>query len=281
MIKSHILDINGKKTKEITLPDAFSSVVREDIVAKVVEAKKTRQPYAPSLVGGKQHSASGKIQHTRHVWKTMQGKGISRVPRKIMSRRGSQFTWVGAEIPSAVGGRRAHPPKVISMINTKRINKKEMALALKSALAATADEKIVARRYERLNKKKLSGLPLVVESKIVSLKAKDLISSLKKILGDVLFEVSLKQRSVRSGKGKMRGKKYKKNLGMLLVIGNKEKLKTNLIDIKNVKGLNVTDLANGGIGRLTMYTEEAIKELGDKFTSSSKDQTKEIGKKIK
>lgn len=148
-------------------------------------------------------------------------------------------------------------------------------------MAATADEKIVARRYERLNKKKLSGLPLVVESKIVSLKAKDLISSLKKILGDVLFEVSLKQRSVRSGKGKMRGKKYKKNLGMLLVIGNKEKLKTNLIDIKNVKGLNVTDLANGGIGRLTMYTEEAIKELGDKFTSSSKDQTKEIGKKIK
>lgn len=128
MIKSHILDINGKKTKEITLPDAFSSVVREDIVAKVVEAKKTRQPYAPSLVGGKQHSASGKIQHTRHVWKTMQGKGISRVPRKIMSRRGSQFTWVGAEIPSAVGGRRAHPPKVISMINTKRINKKEMLL---------------------------------------------------------------------------------------------------------------------------------------------------------
>jgi large subunit ribosomal protein L4e len=280
-MKTHILEIDGKKGKEISLPSAFSSNVREDIVAKVVEARKTRQPYAPSPVGGKQHSASGKIQHTRHVWKTMQGKGISRVPRKIMSRRGSQFNWVGAEIPSAVGGRRAHPPKVISMINTKRINKKEMALAFKSALSATADEKIVAKRYERLNGKKLSGLPLVVEAKITSLKAKDLISNLKKILGDVLFEVSLKQRNVRSGKGKLRGRKYKKNLGMLLVIGNKEKLKTNLIDVKNVKSLNVTDLANGGVGRLTMYTEEAISELAKKFTSLSKSQTKEIGEKIK
>ena len=264
-MKSHVLDIDGKKGKEITLPSAFSSTVRQDIVAKVVEARKTRQPYSPSPVGGKQHSASGKIQHTRHVWKTMQGKGISRVPRKIMSRRGSQFNWVGAEIPNAVGGRRAHPPKIISMINTKRINKKEMTLALKSALAATADEKLVSNRYERLRDKKISGLPLVVESKITNLKAKDLIASLKKVLGEVLFEVSLKQRSVRSGKGKLRGRKYKKNLGLLLVVGDKEKLKTNVIDVKDVNGLNVTDLANGGVGRLTMYTEEAIREIGEKI----------------
>jgi len=264
-MKTHIIHINGEKGKEITLPSAFSSVVRQDIVAKVVEAKKTRQPYSPSPVGGKQHSASGKIQHVRHVWKTMQGKGISRVPRKIMSRRGSQFNWVGAEIPNAVGGRRAHPPKVISMVNTNRINKKEMTLALKSALAATGDENLVSRRYERLNGKKLSGLPIVVESKIISLKAKELIASLKKILGEVLFEISLKQRSVRSGKGKLRGRKYKKNLGLLLVTGNKEKLKTSLIDVKNVAGLNVTDLANGGVGRLTIYTEEAINEIGEKL----------------
>ncbi len=264
-MKTQILDINGNKGKEINLPGAFSSIIREDIVAKVIEAKKTRQPYAPSPVGGKQHSASGKIQHVRHVWKTMQGKGISRVPRKIMSRRGSQFNWVGAEIPNAVGGRRAHPPKLISMINTKRINKKEMTLALKSALAATTNEKIVAKRYERLRDKKISGLPLVVESKIIHLKAKDLVSSLRKILGEVLFEVSLKRKSIRSGKGKLRGRKHKKNLGLLLVTGNNEKIKTNIIDVKDVKGLNVTDLANGGVGRLTMYTEEAIKEIGEKL----------------
>lgn len=264
-MKAHVLDIDGKKGKEITLPSAFSNVVREDIVAKVIEAKKTRQPYAPSPVGGKQHSASGKIQHVRHVWKTMQGKGISRVPRKIMSRRGSQFNWTGAEIPNAVGGRRAHPPKIISMINTNRINKKEMTLALKSALGATANEKFISKRYETLKDEKVSGLPLVVEGKITHLKTKTLISSLKNILGKVLFEVSLKKKSVRSGKGKLRGRKYKRNLGLLLVIGNKEKLNTNIIDVKKVRELNVTDLANGGVGRLTMYTEEAIKEIGERI----------------
>nr|AJS13345.1 50S ribosomal protein L4P, large subunit ribosomal protein L4e [uncultured archaeon] len=272
-MKTHLIHINGEKGKEINLPSAFSSVIRQDIVAKVVEAKKTRQPYSPSPVGGKQHSASGKIQHTRHVWKTMQGKGISRVPRKIMSRRGSQFNWRGAEIPNAVGGRRAHPPKIASMINIRRINKKEMTLAMESALSATGDEKLVAKRYETLKNKKLSGLPIVVENKITSLKAKALIESLKKILGEVLFTVSLKQRSVRSGKGKLRGRKYKKNLGLLLVVGEKEKLKTSLIDVKNAKELNVTDLANGGVGRLTIYTENAINEIGQRYKS--------LGEKIK
>jgi len=261
-MKAKILDINGKEKGSIDLPKSFSVVVRNDIIAKVLEAAKTRQPYAPSPVGGKQHSASGKIKHLRHVWKSGYGRGASRMPRKIMSRRGSQFNWVAAEVPNARGGRRAHPPKIISMINTKRINKKELTLAMESALSATGNEKIVANRYERLNDKKFSGLPLVVESKIVSLKTKDLIASLKKILGETLIEVALKERSVRSGKGKLRGRKYKKNAGLLLVTGNDEKLKTNVIDVKNAKGLNVTDLANGGAGRLTIYTESAIKNLG-------------------
>lgn len=264
-MKTNILDINGKKTKEITLPSFFSEPVREDIVAKVLETEKNRQPYAPSPVGGKQHSASGKIQHTRKVWKTMQGKGISRVPRKIMSRRGSQFNWVGAEIPNAIGGRRAHPPKIISMINTKRINKKEMKIALKSTLSATTNDKLVSKRYETLNDKKILGLPLVVESKITSLKTKGLIDSLKNLLGKDLFEVAIKKRKVRSGIGKLRGRRYKKNAGLLLVTGAKEKLITNIIDVKNAKGVNVTDLANGGVGRLTVYTEEAVKELGERL----------------
>jgi large subunit ribosomal protein L4e len=264
-MRAKILDIHGKEKGSIELPKAFSEIVREDVIAKVLEAKKIKQPYGPSPVAGKQHSASGKIKHLRHVWKSGYGRGSSRVPRKIMTRRGSQFNWVAAEIPSAIGGRRAHPPKAISMINTKRINKKEMALALRGALSATGNEKIVSNRYEKLKDEKITGLPIVVESKIISLKTKELISSLKKILGKILFEVSLKKRKIRSGKGKLRGRKYKKNLGLLLVTGNKEKIKTNVIDVKNSKELNVTDLANGGAGRLTVYTEEAIKDLGERL----------------
>ena len=264
-MKTKILDINGKEKGSIELPDFFSEKIREDIVAKVLEATKMKQPYGPSPVAGKQNSASGNIQHTRNVWKTMQGKGISRVPRKIMSRRGSQFNWVGAEIPNARGGRRAHPPKIESMINTKKINKKELEVALRSALSATANEKIVSEKYERLNGKKLVGLPFIVEPKLLSLKIKELVLSLEKILGKDLFEVALKKRKVRSGIGKLRGRKYKKNAGLLLVIGDKEKLKTNIIDVKMVKSLNVTDLAAGGAGRLTIYTEQAVKELGERI----------------
>ena len=50
-----------------------------------------------------------------------------------------------------------------------------------------------------------------------------------------------------------------------MVIGEKEKLKTNAFDVKDVKSLSVVDLAKGGAGRLTMYTENAIKELGEKL----------------
>jgi large subunit ribosomal protein L4e len=151
------------------------------------------------------------------------------------------------------------------MINVKRINKKEMVIAMASALSATGNEKIVSQKYERLNGKKLSGLPIVVESKLVSLKTKELLSSLQKVLGETLFEVAVKKRSVRAGIGKLRGRKYKKNAGLLIVVGDDEKLKTNIADVKNAKALNVTDLANGGAGRLTIYTEKAIKNLGERL----------------
>ncbi len=264
-MKTKVLDINGKGTKEIQLPKIFSRVIRKDIIAKVLEVKKSKQPYSPSLVAGKQHSASGKIVHRRHVWKSGYGRGISRIPRKITSRRGSQFNWVGAEVSSTRGGRRSHPPKILSMINTKKINKKELNAALISALSATANKKEVARKYKRLDEKELEKLPLIVESKITHLKTKELISSLQKILGEKIFRVVLKKKTIRSGRGKSRGRKYKRNSGFLLVIGKEEKLKTNSFDVVNSDNLGVSDLAKGGAGRLTLYTEQSIKNLGDRL----------------
>ena len=52
---------------------------------------------------------------------------------------------------------------------------------------------------------------------------------------------------------------------MLLVIGNDEKIKTNLFDVANTDELNVTNLSKGRQGRLVLYTEKAIKDLGEKF----------------
>lgn len=269
-MKTDILDISGKKTKTIELPSAFSKTIREDLIQKVAEAKKHKQPYAPYIMAGRQHSASGRIVHRRHVWRSGYGRGMSRIPRKTMSRRGSQFGWIGAEIPSAVGGRRAHPPKIISMLTRARINKKEMKAALESALGATASGKMIAKRYERLKEQKIEGLPFVVESKISSLKTKDLISSLNKIFGEKLFEIAIKVKSLRSGRGKRRGRKYKSNAGALIVLGNGEEMKAQVIESKNVQNLSVSDLADGKPGRLTIYTEKAIKDLGEKLEGKKK-----------
>ncbi|MFH1787637.1 MAG: 50S ribosomal protein L4 [archaeon] len=263
-MKTKILDINGKEKGDIDLPKCFSSEIREDIVAKVIEAKKVKQPYGSSPIAGNQASASGKWNHRRHVWKSQYGRGWSRIPRKIFSRKGSQFRVEGATVPNTRGGRRAHPPKSISMLNTLKINKKEMKIALISAISATADNKKIVKKYESLDRLE-KNVPFVVESKLSSLKIKDLINSLKNILGKKLFKLALKKKSVRAGIGKLRGRKYKNNAGLLIVIGNEEKLKSNAFDIVKVKELNINDLAKGGVGRLTVYTEDAIKNLREKL----------------
>ena len=264
-MKTKILDINGKEKGSIDLPKCFTGKVREDVVAKVIEAKKIKQPYSPSPVSGKQHSASGVLKHHRKVWKSQYGRGMSRIPRKTMTRKGSQFNWVGAEVSNTRGGRTAHPPKILSMINYSKINKKEQKMAIESSLSATVNEKFIIKRYASLKKSKVENIPFIVESKLATLKAKELISSLKKILGDNLFGLAVQKKSIRSGRGKLRGRKYKSNAGLLIVVGDKEKLKTTAFDVVKVKKLGVNDLAKGGVGRLTVYTEEAIKNLGEKY----------------
>ena len=42
-------------------------------------------------------------------------------------------------------------------------------------------------------------------------------------------------------------------------------MKTRVFDSANANNLGVLDLAKGGLGRLVIYTEEAIRELDDKF----------------
>ena len=53
-MKTKILTIDGKAGKEIELPKEFGGIVREDIVSKVLESKKRKQPFAPSPVAGDQ-----------------------------------------------------------------------------------------------------------------------------------------------------------------------------------------------------------------------------------
>ena len=265
-MKLDILDISKKKIGEVNLPTQFQEDVRADLVKRAFLAFRSnkRQAYGTKPEAGKRSSSI--LSKRRRKYRGMYGFGISRTPRKILSRRGTRMFWVGAFSPNTVGGRRAHPPKAEKILE-KKINKKEMNIALTSAISATANEKEMKKKYERLKDKKIEmkNLPFIVESKIISLKTKNLLESLKKIFGKDLFDIALKKKKVRSGKGKLRGRKYKSNAGMLLVTGKNEEMKTKLFEISNTNNLSVTDLAKGTQGRLVIYTEQAIKDLGEKF----------------
>ena len=272
-MKIQILDINGKKKSEITTT-LFEEPIREDIIYKVAEAEKIKEPYSPKYEAGMARSASGTLSKRRHVWKSDRGKGLSRIPRKIMSRRGTQFTWVGAIIPSAKGGRRAHPPKGLGKI--KKINKKELRKALFSALSYTASIKEMQKKYASLENKEIKEMqfPIIVEDKILKLNTKDFLSALKKILKE-FYDVAIQKKSKRAGIGKLRGRKYKKNAGVLLIIGNDEVMKIKGIEVVRTNELLVGDLANNG-ARLVIFTEKAIKELEEFKEGKAETKDKKI-----
>jgi len=254
-MKATLYDIKGKKKSEIALPKIFDVKVREDIVTRYNEVDKFMQPYSSDNMGGKKHSASGTISHKRHDWKGHYGKGISRVPRKTMWRRGTQFFWIGAEVSGTRGGRRAHPPKGIG--KEKKMNKKEIKLAMGSAFASTAKKNYIEKRYDSLDKLDIK-VPVVLESKFENVKTKNLLEALKSIYGEA-YSLVLKKKKVRAGKGKLRGRKYKSNAGLLFVKGETEKIKLRGVDIISVGNVSISDLYP--LGRLTVYTEKALEEL--------------------
>ena len=74
MAKVQVLDVDGKKIKEITT-GLFEEPIREDIIFKVIEAEKIKHPVAPKYRAGMDISASGAITKRRHVWKSDRSRG--------------------------------------------------------------------------------------------------------------------------------------------------------------------------------------------------------------
>lgn len=252
-MKATVYNLQGEKKSEVNLPSLFDAKIREDIVIKYFEADKYKQPYSPAATAGRRHSASGTISHQRHDWKGHYGKGISRIPRKSMWRRGNQFYWIGAEITSTRGGRAVHTPK--ALVPYRKINKKEVTMAMNSGFAATANADFVVRRYGTLDKIDFKA-PIVIAFE--KAKTKQVFALFKKVLGNA-FEVALKSKSVRPGRGKTRGRKYKSNAGLLLVTAKDEMIKVPGVDVRSTRNVSIGDLYP--LGRLTVYTEKALHEM--------------------
>ncbi len=250
MTKVNIYGTDGKVNGEIELPKVFDTPLRPDIIRKTISAinSNKRQPYGADPLAGCKHATAS----------AGKGRGMSRVPRLTQGQR-------GALAPCVVGGRRAHPPKA-ERDWSEKINKKEKQLAKQSALAATKDKEIVAKRGHKFDDK--ITLPIIVDDKFEKIKkTKDIIDTLDKIgvYDDVLRATNGKH--IRAGKGKMRGRRYKTPKSLLIVATKDEiqKSSRNLtgVDVIKPKDINVEYLAPGGDpGRLTIFTKSAISEVG-------------------
>src|SRR3989344_3383537 len=257
-----VMDLEGKKVKEIKLPKQFNEPYHPNLIKRavlVIQSNK-RQPYGAKPRAGLRYSSE--LSKRRKDYKGVYGRGMSRTPRKVMWRRGTQFGYVGATAPGTRGGRKAHPPKAEKDWK-KKINIKERKKAIRSALAATFNLELIKKRNHVI----IKDFPFIIEDKIELLeKTKDVKNTLMK-LG---FEKELERcekKKVRAGKGKSRGRKYKKKTGPLIVVSKNCKLLKSAINIPglevvNIRNINAELLAPGThAGRLTIYTESSINKL--------------------
>jgi large subunit ribosomal protein L4e len=249
--KINVYGIDGSIQKQIDLPKAFTTEFRPDLIsrASVSIVANSRQPYSPKPRAGLRHSVS--------TWG--KGRGVSRSQRIVGSFRGAQS-------PEAVGGRRAHPPRIESDW-TKKVNTKEMKLAKLSALAAVANPHRVQARGHKFSEG--VTLPVVVSDEVEKIKStRDAVTMLEKIgLYDDLVRAENGKR-IRAGHGKMRNRKYRIRKSMLIVTSSTcpaRKSFSNItgVDVATVDNLNVQQLAPGGLaGRLTILSEAALSKIG-------------------
>ena len=261
-MKIKIIKKDMSSPGQIELPAQFKESLREDLIRRAFASLRshTRQPYGALPTAGKRQSA--KLSRRRRDYKTSYGIGISRVPRKILSRSGTRFNWVGAFAPGTVGGRRAHPPKS-SKIWDLKINDKERLKALRSALSATVQKTLVGGRGHKVPE----AYPVALDDEFESVsKTKEFYTLLGSMgLGEELARSELK--TIRAGKGKMRGRRYKKRTGPLVVVSQPCALLKSArnipgIDVALVHHINIELLAPGGHpGRLTLFTKGSLEKI--------------------
>jgi large subunit ribosomal protein L4e len=170
---------------------------------------------------------------------------------------------VAKRVPQTVGGRPAHPPKA-EKDRTLDINDKERQLAVRAAVAATADAEVVAERGHAFDDD--VELPLVVSDAFADLeKTQEALATLEALGVADDIERADAGRSIRAGKGKNRGRKYKQPKSLLVVTSEEpSRAARNLagVDVATADEVSAEDLAPGAHpGRLTLFTESAAEEV--------------------
>ncbi len=261
-MKLKILNKKAEEKGSLELPKQFSEITRQDLIKRAVQAiqANNRTSYGAKEGAGQRHSAY--LSKRRRAYRGTYGTGQARTPRKILSRNGIRFYYVGAVVPNTVGGRRAHPPKS-SKVWSKSINKKENQKAIRSAIASTVNTELITSRGHKVP----SNFPFIISDEFTNISK---TSELKKSLEKLGFKEELERAEktkIRPGKGKSRGRRYKKKTSILFVVTEPCQLANAATNLPGcsailVQDLNAYSLAPGtSPGRLTLYTESAIKKL--------------------
>ena len=259
---SKVYDLNGNFAGEVKLPEIFSFEYRPDIIKRAVLAIQAnrRQRYGANPLAGKRSSAH---YHGKRRYRfTMMNREMARIAR-IHGKVGS-LAFRARVVPQAVKGRKAHPPKA-EKIWSQKVNKKENFLAIKSSIAATANMELLKKRGHLVQE---SPLIFVDDFENVN-KAKEVKKLFEKLFPDEIERCSKKK--VRAGKGKNRGRPYRRKKGPLVVV-SKEcsllKAARNLpgVDVATVSNLNAELLAPGSqAGRFAVFTKSALQEIEKRF----------------
>jgi large subunit ribosomal protein L4e len=274
-MEAKILNLNAEPVGKIEIDDKILNFpIREDIVLRAVLAFQAnrRQKYGADPFAGLRTSAHyhGRRRPFRR-YVTQMNMGMARHQR-IHGKAPWHMMFVARISSNVRKGMRAHAPTSEKDWKQK-INKKEKKLALISAAIATLKEDIVKKRYENLN---LKIFPIILDNKELEKikKAKDLRNFLVKLELEEFLE-KIQEKKIRAGKGKMRGRRYKKRSGILFIVSNKEvakrlnKILNNLnVHVRDLKNLNAEILAPGAkLGRLTIWESEALKNFINEINS--------------
>jgi large subunit ribosomal protein L4e len=259
-----VFSLSGDNTGTTPMPAVFSAPIRPDVVQFVHTniAKNDRQAYAVKMTAGMMPSA--------HSWGT--GRAVARIPR--VGGGGTSRSGQGAFGNMCRGGRMFAPTKTWRKWHRK-INTTQRRYAVASALAASAVPALVMARGHKVDE--VPEIPLVLDSSIESTKktsaAKDILAAVG-ALTDV--EKAADSKKIRSGKGKMRNRRYTLRRGPLVIYKANDGVAQafrNLpgVELCDVSRLNLLQLAPGGhMGRFCVWSQAAIDELNTIYGAEGK-----------
>lgn len=159
-----------------------------------------------------------------------------------------------------------------------RINRNQRRYATCAALAATALPSLVMARGHRIQK--IAEVPLVVDNTIEGLsKTKQAVKLLKTLKAYSDVEKSKRSVKVRSGKGKMRNRRYTQKKGPLIIYSEDSGIRRGFrnipgVELLNVDRLNLLRLAPGGhMGRFCIWSRGAFEKLDSIYGTWRKKST--------